>query len=107
MSTFTERFRASRALRGIERLGLSKKTGLANSAICAYENGDRCPSSETLVKLATALEVTSDYLIGLSDAPTERRQDPICARVGELDEHDRIVVEHVIKSLLMKREAAQ
>lgn len=105
MSTFTANFKAAIAMRGFHQNELAKRTKLGNSAINAYQKGTRTPTSDTLYRLATALNVTSDYLIGLSDLPNERREDPVCARVGELDEHDRIVVEHVIKSLLMKHEA--
>ena len=43
---------------------MAEKTDLTVSAISQFENGDRDPNLESLNKLANALEVSTDYLIG-------------------------------------------
>lgn len=37
-----------------------------------YEYGTRNPSLEILIKIATYFNVSTDYLLGLSDDPTRR-----------------------------------
>ena len=50
---------------GYTREELSKKTGLAESTIAFIEQGRSAPNLETLFLLCDALEVSSDYVIGL------------------------------------------
>lgn len=46
---------------------LSQIIGVAPNTVTQYENGTARPSYEVLVKIAIALGVTSDYLLGLED----------------------------------------
>lgn len=46
---------------------LAEEAGLTPAAITQFENGDREPSLESLKKLADALEISVNYLIGRSD----------------------------------------
>jgi len=66
---FRDRVRAARDLRGLSQAQLAEKTGLQVSAISHFETGGRSPSFDNLRKLADALDVTTDYLIGRSDHP--------------------------------------
>ena len=55
-----------------ERMGLSKselarRIGTRHVAIVEFEKGRKFPSVETLVALAHVLEVSTDWLLGLSD----------------------------------------
>jgi DNA-binding helix-turn-helix protein len=43
---------------------LACKTGLTESAISHYVRGDRVPRGVNLVKIANALETTTDFLLG-------------------------------------------
>jgi transcriptional regulator with XRE-family HTH domain len=49
---------------------LAKAADLQASAISHFETGSRAPSFDNLKKLADALKVTTDYLIGRSEEPT-------------------------------------
>lgn len=60
-STILKDCRYGRKLKQIE---LADKTGLNASAISNFESGSRKPSIGNLIKLADALEVTTDYLLG-------------------------------------------
>ena len=44
--------------------------GVALQSYQRYEQGEREPSLSTLVALADALEVTTDYLLGREDRPS-------------------------------------
>lgn len=59
-----KRIKAARALQGFSQVELAKRTGTTQHAIACYETGRNRPNSFTLAMLATALGVTSDYLLG-------------------------------------------
>ena len=67
---FAERLRAARELRKMSQGDLAAKSGLQPSAISHFETGGRSPSFENLKRLADALNVTTDYLLGRSENPT-------------------------------------
>ena len=49
---------------------LATKAGMQPSAISHFEIGGRSPSFDNLKRLADALNVTTDYLLGRADEPT-------------------------------------
>ena len=68
-SIFQKRLVAARKLRDLNQEALAKRTGLQPAAISHFETGSRKPSFDNLRKLALALEVTTDYLLGKSETP--------------------------------------
>ena len=48
---------------------LATKSGLQPSAISHFETGNRSPSFDNLKRLADALTVTTDYLLGRAEDP--------------------------------------
>lgn len=60
------RVRKKRTELGLNQKTLAERVGISPSAINQYEKGDKVPSTETLVKLAQELEITTDYLLGAS-----------------------------------------
>lgn len=66
---FAERVKAARTLRGWSQAELAEASKLQVSAVSHFETGTRSPSFDNLRKIADALQVTTDYLIGRSDAP--------------------------------------
>jgi transcriptional regulator with XRE-family HTH domain len=61
---FPDRLRAAREHRDLSQSELAKRTGLQASAISHFENKQRKPSFDNLRRLADALDVTTDYLVG-------------------------------------------
>ena len=53
---------------GLTQKQIAERIGLAVSAVSSYESGARYPSYEVLVKLARIYHVSTDYLMGLTDA---------------------------------------
>ena len=45
---------------------LGIKLGLTKSVICAYENGYRLPSIDTLIRISIIFNVSTDYLLGMN-----------------------------------------
>lgn len=55
-------------LRGeLSQAEFSKRIGITAATIGYYENSERLPDAETLHKICAACNVSSDYLLGLSD----------------------------------------
>ncbi|GJM04877.1 MAG: HTH-type transcriptional regulator Xre [marine bacterium B5-7] len=68
---FQQRLVSARKLRGYNQEALAKKASLQPAAISHFETGARKPSFDNLRKLALALEVTTDYLLGKTDDPED------------------------------------
>lgn len=51
-----------------------------------WESGETVPSSDTLADLAEALNVSADFLLGLTDDPTPHIQ------VGQLSNAEKMVI---------------
>lgn len=66
---FKERLKTARELRGLSQTQLAADTGLPPSSVSHFEGGARKPSFDNLKRLAAALNVTTDYLLGRSDTP--------------------------------------
>ena len=69
-SGFPERLKAARKLRGLSQAELAKRSRFQPSAISRFETGASRPSFENLRRLASSLDVLTDYLLGLVDEPT-------------------------------------
>jgi transcriptional regulator with XRE-family HTH domain len=48
---------------------LAERSGLQPSAVSHFETGNRSPSFDNLKRLADALTVTTDYLVGRTEDP--------------------------------------
>ncbi len=56
--------------KNLNQIELAQKTSLHQTAISHFEAGSRKPSFDNLIKLADALEVTTDYLLDRGEFPT-------------------------------------
>ena len=64
---FSDRLRAAREMRKLSQGDLASKAGFQPSAISHFETGGRSPSFDNLKRLADALNVTTDYLLGRTE----------------------------------------
>ena len=64
---FKKRLQAAREFRQLSQAELAKRAGLQASAISHFETGTRKPSFDNLKRLADALRVSTDYLLGRTD----------------------------------------
>lgn len=53
--------------KGWKAIDLAKEAKISKSSVSTYMSGDQCPSISLIVKLAEALKVSTDFLLGLSD----------------------------------------
>ncbi len=63
-AVFALRLRTTRELRFMTQIDLAAKCNVTSGAICNYEHRRSLPTIPTLVLLADALCVETDYLLG-------------------------------------------
>ncbi|WP_446715388.1 helix-turn-helix domain-containing protein [Caloramator sp. Dgby_cultured_2] len=56
--------------KSVSRNELAEELNVSTQTIANYENGNREPNFDNLIKLADYFKVTTDYLIGRSDFRT-------------------------------------
>lgn len=64
---FPTRLRAARESRGFSQTQLALEAGLPSTTISHFEAGSRKPSFDNLRRLSKTLNVSSDYLMGITD----------------------------------------
>jgi transcriptional regulator with XRE-family HTH domain len=97
---FRERLREARKLRGYNQEELATKAGMPASSVAHFEGGTRKPSFESLRRLANALEITTDYLLGRADDPEMAQAgDPLYRDVAKLTGNDREIAKDFLKML--------
>lgn len=68
ITKFSERLILAMNIRDISNKELADAVFVAPSTISSYRTGHRIPNIEQLALLSTTLQVSSDYLLGLSDS---------------------------------------
>jgi transcriptional regulator with XRE-family HTH domain len=98
---FPSRLKAARELRGLNQDQLAERSGLQPSAVSHFETGGRKPSFDNLKRLADALGVSTDYLLGRTSDPEGHavHSDPLYRDVQRLDKKNRLLASQIIRSL--------
>ena len=96
MVEFGKRLRSLRLQNNLSQKQLAAQIGVRNSMISFYEMGDRQPSLDVIIKLASVFHVSADYLMGLDK--TE------CIDISGLDENDKMIVRMLVDSLNNKHQ---
>ena len=105
--TFGERLRRFRLAKGLTQLALGQRLGISKRMVAYYEIQGGSPAPDLLVKLADALDVTTDTLSGRK--PGGRQQGPLTPeslrlwrrvkRIEELPLHDRKTILKMIDAM--------
>lgn len=77
MIPFAERLQKIRLQRGLTQKEVAEHLNMTERSYQHYEGGTRRPNYEGLAALAVYLDVTTDYLLGLSDTPQSAQGDGI------------------------------
>lgn len=97
---FPERLRVARARRELSQEALAKRANLQPSAISHFETGTRKPSFDNLRRLADALEITTDYLLGrVKEMQETAGADKLHRHLDRLSSADRETAERVLRAL--------
>lgn len=70
METIGERISKVRKELNLSQRELCKMADITEVSLSRYENGSRMPKAEVLARLADVLNVSTDYLIGVTDEKT-------------------------------------
>lgn len=55
--------------KGYTQIAVQMKTGIEQALLSKFENGERVPPTETLIKLADFYEVSIDYILCRTNNP--------------------------------------
>ncbi len=67
---FNENLKEARLKSGLSQKDLSENIGVAKSTYSLYESGKREPNVDTIKKIASALNISADTLLGIDEEPT-------------------------------------
>lgn len=76
-TTIHERLRKARKTSGLSQSELAARVKVKPPLISHFENGKRAPSLLSLRRLADALDVSIDYLLGRTANPAGQTAEPI------------------------------
>lgn len=105
MSTFATRLNNLLNEKNIKQAELVEKTGIGKSSISTYLSGEYEPKQQNVYKIAQALDVSINYLMGFEDEP-EPQINTIAAHAMEdltAEEIDEVL--EFIKFQKMKRKS--
>lgn len=101
--TLAKNLRDFREIRSLTQAELGSRAQMAAASVSHFETGQRVPSLESLVRLADALEVSVDALLGRA-APADGVQvDPVFLRASKASADTLEVVRRVTAALLEQR----
>jgi transcriptional regulator with XRE-family HTH domain len=95
-SQFSERLKAARVLRDITQKELSNTCGIDASQIANFELGNRNPSLNNLKKLCESLNVSADYLLGISEYPYVTQHTVMAKLMSELSNRDLEIIRNIL-----------
>lgn len=69
IADFGQKIKAIMKQRGITQTWLAQKTGITEATLSRYVNGSRKPQADTAASIAEALDLSLDYLMGITCSP--------------------------------------
>ena len=97
---FAERLLEVRKKRGISQEVLANKLGTQGPAIGRYERGVAKPTIEVAGKLAKLLEVSLDYLVGITDLELDNETQKRILEVQQLSDDDKNNIFYTLDGLI-------
>lgn len=90
------------------QLDLADKIGVGSHVISRYENGRITPSAESIIKLAEAFDVSTDYLLfeNATKKPFKFEDPELTKRLEDidaLDEKDKTFLFEIVDTLIAKK----
>ena len=92
--------RKFRRLRGLTQAQMGARATVGPASISHFETGQRTPTIETLTKLADALNVTVDALLGRVPLEYSAHVDPVFLQASRADAQTLGTVRRVAAALL-------
>lgn len=99
-NTFAVRLAKARQTRGLTQVALAQKAKLPASSISHFESKSRRPSLDNLCRLATALGVSTDLLLGRERDSNNSTPNVIAKKLDALSDCQLEVVDHLVDVLI-------
>lgn len=93
--TFGEKLKTLRKNSNLTQKQLGELLGVAKSVVSYYEQGDRCPSQDVLIRMASIFHTSTDYLLGIEKKRT--------LDISDLSDEDVKVLENMANALRSKK----
>lgn len=78
-----QRINAALARGNCKQKDLAKALGVTDNTISYFVSGARTPNTEQIIKIAQFLNVSADYLLGISNAPSvDLDTQALCKKIG-------------------------
>jgi len=91
---FGDRLKLLRRERGITQQELADAIGISKGGLCYYENTNRAPDITVLEKFADYFKVSADYLLGRTNAQTQKAKlQAVCNFTGLSDTAVKLLAE--------------
>ncbi|MCG2618196.1 helix-turn-helix transcriptional regulator [Terrimonas sp. NA20] len=103
--TFGEHITTLRKRKSLSQADLGKLVGTSGDIIGKYERDEVKPSIEVASKIADALEVSLDYLVGKTSVEIGSRTLNRLQDIQKLNEHDKATVLEILDAFLRDRKA--
>ena len=83
---FYKLLKTERIKKGLSQMALAKILGISQQTIGSWETGRTSPDLETLVKIAKFFNVSTDYLLGISDSFDKKNTEELeCFSSDDID----------------------
>ena len=99
-NTLRINLRKFRELRGLTQAQMGARSGLRAASISHFETGQRTPTLETFIKLADALDVNVDALLGRAPVESSAHVDPVFLQASKADTRTLETIRHVAAAIL-------
>ena len=90
---FGKRLEQARLMAGLTQAELASRARINQGQLSHFENGRRGPSIENFRKLSLVLDVSADYLLGMSTSPERKEASSI---LGSLTMREKALVRDII-----------
>ena len=99
-STLSMNLRKFRDLRVLTQAQMGARSAIGAASISHFETGQRTPTLQTIVKLADALDVTVDALLGRAPVESSAHVDPVFLQASKADAQTLETVRRVAEAIL-------
>jgi transcriptional regulator with XRE-family HTH domain len=90
--TIGEHIMLLRKQKGLSQADLGKAIGTSGDIVGRYERNIMSPSIEVIIKMADALEVSIDYLVGKTNLQLDKNTLERLEEIGKLNEDARLYI---------------
>lgn len=101
--TFGEHITTLRKRKGLSQGDLGKAVGTSGDIIGKYERNEVKPSIEVAAKIADALEVSLDYLVGKTSVEVDSKTLKRLQDIQKLNDQDKSTVLEMVDAFLRDR----